>query len=110
MSALGDFNEDGIVDVVVTDASTAGRVALLRGNGNGTFQAPDFVTVGSNPNGIVVADFDEDGDLDFATANQTGELRLASRHGNSAGGFPSVGNIPVGSITPFGIADRGSHR
>ena len=103
MSALGDFNEDGVIDLVVTDASTAGRVAFLRGNGNGTFQAPVFVTVGSNPNGIVAADFDNDGNLDFATANQLGNS-VSIGYGDGSGGFPAVSTIPVGAINPFGIA------
>ncbi|HEX2340351.1 MAG TPA: FG-GAP-like repeat-containing protein, partial [Vicinamibacterales bacterium] len=103
MSALGDFNEDGIVDVVVTDASTTGRVAVLRGNGNGTFQAAVFVSVGANPNGIVVADFDEDGNLDFATANQVGNS-VSIAYGDGTGGFPTVSTIPVGAINPIGIA------
>jgi len=54
--------------------NTAG-VAILLGNGDGTFQAArTFATAGSRlyyPVGLVVADFNHDGRLDIATANNS---------------------------------------
>ncbi|MCK9459069.1 MAG: VCBS repeat-containing protein [Proteobacteria bacterium] len=69
--AAGDFNEDGIVDLVVTQSSTIG-VFLGNGEdgiGDGTMSYDASYLTGENPYGIAVADFDEDGVLDLAVNN-----------------------------------------
>ncbi len=38
---VGDFNGDGFLDLAVVD-DVAGRLSVLLGNGNGTFQNPTF--------------------------------------------------------------------
>ncbi|UBF30105.1 FG-GAP-like repeat-containing protein (plasmid) [Kovacikia minuta CCNUW1] len=65
---LGDFNNDGKLDVLTANSST---MSLLLGKGDGTFPAKnrfDFLTTGS-PKAISLADLDLDGALDFVTAN-----------------------------------------
>src|SRR5438874_11676720 len=67
-SAVGDFNGDGKQDVAVTNVTTS-SVAILLGNGNGTFGAPATFPVGNNPSSIGVSDFNGDGNQDLVVAN-----------------------------------------
>ena len=46
--ALGDFNEDRLVDLVVTNRD-AGEVAMLLSDGAGGFEAPAQFAVGAEP-------------------------------------------------------------
>jgi hypothetical protein len=86
--AVGDFNGDGNLDLAVALGNTA-AVAILMGNGDGTFQpARTFPTAGSDlyfPVALAVADFNHDGRLDIATANNAlgGSVLL----GDGDGGF-----------------------
>ena len=69
--AVGDFNGDGHLDLAValsgtaSQSSTAG-LAILRGNGDGTFGAPTVYPAGSSDAGVAVGDFTGDGHLDVA--------------------------------------------
>jgi serine/threonine protein kinase len=69
--AVGDFNGDGIPDLVIANQGTnqtgqGGNVSILMGKGNGTFEAPVTYTAGSGALSLTVADFNGDGILDFA--------------------------------------------
>jgi hypothetical protein len=58
----GDFNRDGKLDVVIADSATKGTAYLVRGNGDGTFQAPtQFATAVDTSPVMTVADFNYDG-------------------------------------------------
>jgi hypothetical protein len=66
--AVGDFNNDGKLDVVVGCGSNL--VSLLLGNGDGTFQKHrDFATGSGTILSLAVGDFNGDGNLDIVTAN-----------------------------------------
>jgi len=80
--ALGDFNRDGSLDLVVTNAS-AGSISLLAGNGDGTFRTPLLFDTGSDPLSLAVADFDGDQIPDIAVA--TSSLGIAVLLGNGNG-------------------------
>src|SRR5439155_7464389 len=68
--AEGDFNGDGIPDLV-----TEGSVLL--GNGDGSFQAPLTFSAGDRPRFVAVGDFNGDGLLDLAgTAYGNSELSV----------------------------------
>ena len=66
----GDFNYDGNLDIVVANAGT-NNVALMIGNGNGSFAAPIFYPMNydSRPNWVVFGDFNNDRWVDIAVAN-----------------------------------------
>ncbi|MEE8143279.1 MAG: FG-GAP-like repeat-containing protein, partial [Planctomycetota bacterium] len=83
-----DFNRDGNVDLCVANISTS-SVSILLGNGDGTFQPQQEITVGSGPRGIAVVDADGDGDLDIANTNSnSGNISLLFNDGNGVFGAP----------------------
>jgi hypothetical protein len=59
----GDFNEDGKPDIAVN--CNDGGIAILLGNGDGTFQPPVFYTYYPGP-GLAAGDFNQDGHTDLA--------------------------------------------
>ena len=68
---VGDFDGDGKLDVAVISVDQNGNqtVAILLGNGDGTFQKPIEFAGGENPSihnyGFFVGDFNNDGKLDL---------------------------------------------
>lgn len=99
----GDFNDDGKMDLAVTNP-TANTVVILLGNGDGTFTLGATVPVGSNPLSIVAGDFHHCGTLDLAVAN-TLDNTVTVLLGDGKGNFAPSRNSPlsVGSV-PQGIA------
>ena len=103
--AVGDFNGDGNIDLVVT-ASAAGKVDILLGNGDGTFQAPvTYATGGKRPQFVAVGDFNGDGKPDLVVTN-TGSESVGVLLGNGDGTFQTAVNYGVGNIpTAVAIGD-----
>jgi FG-GAP-like repeat len=65
--ATGDLNGDGKLDLAIpTTGSTAGPVAVLLGNGDGTFRKPVGYATGFGAGHLIIADVDDDGRLDLA--------------------------------------------
>jgi len=105
--AVGDFNGDGILDLAVaTGSGGAGtQVAVLLGNGDGTFRSGVNSTAALNPAAIATADFNKDGNLDLAVVNNIGSVSILL--GNGDGTFQThvdygTGSFPWGTL---GIAD-----
>jgi FG-GAP-like repeat/Bacterial Ig-like domain (group 3) len=99
--AVGDFNRDGVQDLVATNAFL-NNVAILLGNGDGSFQAPSYYPVGNNPWNVVVGDLNQDGFLDLAVASDSSGL-ASILQGNGDGTFKpyitaTVGSSQVGSV------------
>jgi VCBS repeat protein/FG-GAP repeat protein len=99
--ATGDFNRDGIPDLVVPNSfqeSTA--INVLIGNRDGSFQPPVFVNTGGQiPSGVGVADFNRDGIPDIAVANfQSGTVSILLGLGDGTFGQPLLAS--VGAIAP----------
>ena len=66
--AVGDFNADGKVDLVVQGQSSADSIVILLGNGDGTFTRPPSVTV-PQAGPVAAGDFNGDGRLDLAVVD-----------------------------------------
>lgn len=87
--ATGDFNSDGILDIVATE-NYSGTIAIFRGNGSGgvgdgTFAPAAHQGAGPQPFEITVHDFDADGISDLAVGNTAGG-GVALMRGNGSGG------------------------
>src|SRR5260370_5356871 len=68
--AVGDFNADGVVDLVVANSSgIPNDVSVLLGRGDGSFKASLNFPAGSFPVAVAVCDFDGHGRLELAVAN-----------------------------------------
>ena len=63
--AVGDFNGDNKLDLVVIGSSSSG-VSLLLGNGDGTFQPAANFDLPGNPASVAVGDFDASGRFGIA--------------------------------------------
>ncbi len=61
--AVGDLNQDNVLDMAVNDFN-GGSIHVLLGKGDGTFTASTVAASASG--GIALADFNEDGKLDLA--------------------------------------------
>src|SRR6266576_3801369 len=105
--AVGDFNSDGNVDLVVTLNSPQLSLALLTGTGTGTFNAPTFFpnTSGFDSPAIAATDLNGDGRLDLAVMHNiacfTAPCRAARSItillGNGNGTFQTPSEIDVGT-------------
>jgi hypothetical protein len=84
--ATGDFNEDGIVDLVAGHRGGQ-TIAVLIGRGDGTFLPSAYYDPVSdwNPISVTVGDFNEDGHDDVAYARECNGIGL--RLGNGDGTF-----------------------
>jgi VCBS repeat protein/IPT/TIG domain-containing protein/FG-GAP repeat protein len=104
--AVGDFNDDGKLDLSVADYDNSVLYVLL-GNGDGTLQAPVQFATGGFPGGVAVGDFNGDGKLDLAvsygcnTSNcLTGGVSILL--GNGDGSFETHVDYPAGGA-PSGL-------
>jgi hypothetical protein len=62
-------------------------VAVLLGNGNGTFQSPSYIATAEEPTSIAVADINGDGKLDLAIAHLAPGQFAGMMSGNGDGSF-----------------------
>ena len=95
---------NGTLDLIV-GSFNVNQIAVLLGNGNGTFQPPTLYTVGTavnTPTSLTTGDFNHDGNLDVAVANRIDDT-VSILIGNGTGSLTPLGApIPVGH-TPEAI-------
>jgi hypothetical protein len=95
--AVGDFNGDGIADIVFTTGVNQ-TLAVFFGKGDGTFQAGPITPAGFDPNGIAVGDFNGDGKADLAITNTITTAPASTITillGNGDGTFTAAPAVPV---------------
>jgi hypothetical protein len=100
--AVGDFNRDGKLDVLTAYYSDGGVIGLLLGQGNGTFQVPQYIPGSTSRASLAVSDFNGDGKLDFV-ASDAGTNSAIVFLGNGDGTFQSGVAYGVGTA-PYSVA------
>jgi hypothetical protein len=105
--AVGDFNGDGKLDLVVAN-EYSNTVSILLGDGTGTFILASSPAVGSFPQSVAVGDFNGDGKLDLAVAtNPYGNNGVVSiLLGDGTGNFTLASSPAVsGSASSAAVGD-----
>ncbi len=97
---VADFNGDGKPDLALTDLEgTSNAVAIVLGNGDGTFQNPPLLySAGLLPAAVVSLDVNGDGKPDLAVAGGYGVLSyfsLTTLINRGDGTFANPANFPV---------------
>lgn len=102
-AAIGDFNRDTNVDVVVV-SHTGNVLCLLQNVGSGTFSSGGRIVLptGSFPHGVTIADFNRDGRSDLASANEASN-NVTYCQGDGAGSCASVNSANNTGITPYAM-------
>jgi FG-GAP-like repeat len=124
--AATDLNGDSRLDLVVMHSiacftapcRAARSITILLGNGNGTFQTPSEIDVGTGPNSMAVVDLNRDGIKDVAIGGGNTEFSVLIGVGNGTfvrqpvvtlvpGGdfFSACNDIGVGDLNRDGIQD-----
>jgi len=99
--AVGDFKNDGHLDLAVTNESDD-TVMVFLGDGSGkhfTLTSQGAMLVGSEPEALAVGDFNGDGNLDLATSNfgdGTVDGTVSVLFGDGTGGFSAPQTVAVG--------------
>jgi hypothetical protein len=99
---IGDFNGDGVPDLVLP-AAGSNAISLLLGKGDGTFAPAVNTPSGNYPVGLAVGDFNGDGNLDVATASDD-SYTVSVLLGNGKGAFASHVDYPVGANPAWMLA------
>ncbi|PYM33848.1 MAG: hypothetical protein DME15_10030 [Candidatus Rokuibacteriota bacterium] len=102
--AVGDVNGDGKLDLITASVGNV-MVAVMLGNGDGTFQPAQMYPFVGDPESIVVRDFNGDGKPDLALANDDApDAKVSVLLGNGDGSFQPVRYFSVGGMESESLA------
>jgi len=108
--AAGDFNRDGIADIVkatLPDGENSGPYVLTvqLGQADGTFRTiTAHQPIGKDPRALVVGDFNGDGNLDVIVGDGSGSLQ--EFRGDGRGNLVGTGAITtLGSVASIAVGD-----
>jgi hypothetical protein len=111
--SVGDFNNDGKLDLAVVNPSIESLpfVAIALGNGDGTFQTAVTQNAPEGPGSYVLADMNGDGNLDLVTVNGynvsvwlgNGDGTLQAPQDFGAG--PDLANVAAADFNQDGLPD-----
>lgn len=101
----GDFDGDGILDVVATGYDGGGFLSISIGNGDGTFKAATSYVSDGGALRMEVEDFDQDGNLDLAVADWASPDRINLYLGNGDGSFKGRTSSAVSSPEGLTVGD-----
>lgn len=99
--ASGDFDRDGVLDLVVTHGS-ASSISILRGRASGGFTRTEL-SAPESPRGVAVADWNKDGRLDIIVTGWNANA-IQIFLGNGRGGFSAGTPMPTIAPRPQGVA------
>jgi hypothetical protein len=97
---IGDWNGDGKSDLAVISASTTGWIAVLLGNGDGTFQTAANVCNNCGATSLAVSDLNDDGKADLLASTTNATSAAIVLLGNGDGTFQT--RIPYSTATNYG--------
>jgi hypothetical protein len=103
--AIGDFNEDGKLDVAFPQTGAqiqhepSTTVLIFFGDGTGNLTAGPTLTVGQEPHTAIATDVNHDGHLDLAVSNRT-DGTVTVLLGDGRGNFTVSSTTSVLSSTP----------
>lgn len=102
VAVAGDFNGDGLPDLVLADQQTS-EISIVLSDGKGAFGKPERFAIGNGPRSLTVGDFNRDGHFDVAVANEwdgTVSILLGDGQGhlNHSAAF-QVGLAPIAIVT-----------
>jgi hypothetical protein len=104
--SVGEFDGDRALDLAVPNQNglSEGMVSILRGNGDGSFQAPvSYPTGDQGPISVAVADYNRNGIADLAVVNDGsgGNGNVGVLLGNGDGSFQASTTYTVGPAPRF---------
>lgn len=95
----GDFNGDGLLDVVTANQSTIGGISVYLARADGTFNAPISTSSAPPSTDLALGDFNKDGKLDVAVIG-LGFNTVTVLLGNGNGTFEP----PISFLLPSGFS------
>lgn len=95
-AAFGDYDNDGLVDVYITNSAGDKRNLLYHNTGNNTFERIqlDWLNEALPSRSANWADYDNDGDLDLFVANEEANFNSLFKN-QGKGHFEKITNDPV---------------